>query len=251
LVSAQDYNEQVRALSSRLVARIPQNQIATVLDFTDLNGNSTQLGRLLAQDMFDQMLVLAPYTTWIDPSRRDFVLKENKLAADRLTDPATQKRLGKLLNVGLIVVGTTVNLGDSVRLQVRVIDVETTRVWSSGSVTLQLQSEMLRLDSHSVSGAPSTSGASPSGYVGSRRFESAGSMEVSLQSVTMLSNRKIEFSIGLRNTKPNEVNVMVALKAMHSGGVADFWKMFPTATSRVITSQGDEYSCRKARFNWR
>lgn len=86
----------------------------------------------------------------------------------------------------------------------------------------------------------------PDGDIEPGRVERAGSMEVILESANFLESGKVEFSLVFRNSRPGQVNVMAALKAMHSDGIADFWKAFPMATSRVITSQGGEFACRKA-----
>lgn len=145
---AQSYDEGLRDVSARIAGSLenPESQVGTVLDLAGLDGSVTQLGKLIAQDVFDQLVSGAPSVTWIDPSRRDFIIQENQLAADRLMDPATQKQLGKLLGLSMIVIGTVTELGDSARIQLRAVEIETARVIGSASTTVQLPEALKRLN---------------------------------------------------------------------------------------------------------
>lgn len=137
---------------------------ATVLDFTNLDGMATQLGRLVTQDLTDRLLTTAPSISWIDRSQRDFILKENKLAADKLMDPATRKQLGRLMGIDTIVVGTLTTLGKEMRLQARVIDIETARVLAVASTTFLIPDSMNSLADRSVSGGGAGEGVGDSSY---------------------------------------------------------------------------------------
>lgn len=161
-VSAQAYEEGLREATTRIGTAVEGRgaQVATVLDLSGLDGNVTHLGKLIAQDVFDQLVSGAPSVTWIDPARRDFIIQENRLAADRLMDPATQKQLGRLLGLSLIVTGTVTELGDSARIQLRAIEIETARVIGSASTTVQLPEALKRLNDRRAS-APRASSSDP------------------------------------------------------------------------------------------
>lgn len=148
LLHAQTYEQGLTQLSGKIAQSVESKgaQVATVLDLNSLDGSVTQLGKLVAQDVFDQLVSGAPSVSWIDPSRRDFILKENQLAADRLMDPATQKQLGKLLGLSVIVSGTVTELGESARIQLRAVEIETARVIGSASTTVALPDAMKRLN---------------------------------------------------------------------------------------------------------
>jgi hypothetical protein len=155
---AQTYPDGLREVSERIGHSLESRgaqQIGTVLDLNGLDGSVTQLGKLIAQDVFDQLVSGAPSVTWIDPSRRDFIIHENQLAADRLMDPATQKRLGKLLGLSMIVTGTVTELGDSARIQLRAVEIETARVIGSASTTVQLPEALKRLNDRRAASAGS------------------------------------------------------------------------------------------------
>lgn len=160
--SAQSYEEGLREATAKIAALIAgqERQIATVLDLNDLDGATTQLGKLVAQDVFDQLVSSGGGVTWIDLSRRDAVVRENELAADRLMDEATQKQLGKLLGLSMIVSGTVTELGDSARIQLRAMEIETARVIGVASTTVALPESLKRLNDRRVAG--SGLGANPS-----------------------------------------------------------------------------------------
>lgn len=160
LLHAQTYEQGLTQLSGKIAQSVESKdaQVATVLDLNSLDGSVTQLGKLVAQDVFDQLVSGASSVSWIDPSRRDFILKENKLAADRLMDPATQKQLGKLLGLSVIVSGTVTELGDSARINLRAVEIETARVIGSASITVELPDALKRLnDRRSAAPASGTS----------------------------------------------------------------------------------------------
>lgn len=156
----QSYDDGLRELSTRIGNSLESRgpQVGTVLDLNGLDGPVTQLGKLVAQDVFDQLISGAPSVTWIDPSRRDFIIQENQLAADRLMDPATQKQLGKLLGLSVIVSGTITELGDSARIQLRAIEIETARVIGSASTTVQLPEALKRLNDRRAVSSTGSSG---------------------------------------------------------------------------------------------
>lgn len=153
---AQSYDEGLSQATGKLAASIAgrEGQIATVLDLNGLDGATTQLGKLVAQDVFDQLVGSAGNVTWIDPAQRDFVVQENQLAADRLMDPATQKQLGKLLGLSLIVSGTVTELGDSARIQLRATEIETARVIGVASTTVALPESLKRLNDRRTGSTP-------------------------------------------------------------------------------------------------
>lgn len=147
------YEQGIDELSGKVATSLSARsaQVATVLDLSGLDGATTQLGKLIAQDVFDKLVSNAASVTWIDPSQRDFIMKENQLAADNLMDPATQKRLGKLLGLSTIVIGTITELGETARVQLRAVEIETSRVIASASVTIDIPKEMQRLNDRSTS----------------------------------------------------------------------------------------------------
>lgn len=120
------YDQGITQISSELALAIgTKPQIATALDFRSLDGKTTELGKLFALDVFEAALSASTNTRWIDREKRDFIIQENQLSADRLMDPVTQKQLQKLPGISVIITGKITELGESAKVQARAIEIET------------------------------------------------------------------------------------------------------------------------------
>jgi TolB-like protein len=129
-VAAQSYEQQLkavcRALGSRLTAQ--KKATAAVVDFTDLSGNITALGRFLAEELSVCLVTETPDLQVVERLRLTAVLREQKLSGSGIIDPATAKKLGEVVGAEVIVTGTLTPFGDTVRLSARALDVGTARV---------------------------------------------------------------------------------------------------------------------------
>lgn len=98
----QAFEKEINRLSqsmSQNIVTAGKKRVA-VADFTDLQGNVTQLGRFLVK----------------------VILKEHKLSEKGLIDPATARKLGLIAGVDALLTGTITPFGDSVRLSVKMLD---------------------------------------------------------------------------------------------------------------------------------
>jgi hypothetical protein len=127
---AQGYDQQLqgvcKALSIRLISQ--GKTTAAVVDFTDLNGSVTALGRFVAEELSGCLVSATTDLQVIERLRLGAVLKEQKLGETPVIDPATAKKLGEIVGAQAIITGTLTPFGESVRLSVRALDVATARV---------------------------------------------------------------------------------------------------------------------------
>jgi len=104
-----------------------------VVDFTDLQGNVTELGRFLAEE-FSVALAGADLAgadkgfEVIDRTHLRTILAEHKLSATGIIDPQTARELGKIAGVDALITGTITPFGESVRILVKILDSETARI---------------------------------------------------------------------------------------------------------------------------
>lgn len=109
-----------------------------VVDFTDLQGNVTELGRFLAEE-FSVALVGAELAgadkgfEVIDRTHLKTILAEHKLSVTGVIDPQTARELGKIAGVDALITGTITPFGESVRILVKILDSETARVIGASS----------------------------------------------------------------------------------------------------------------------
>jgi len=76
------------------------------------------------------------------------LLAEQNLGLSGLVDPASAARIGKLLGVEAIVTGTITDLGSSVRINARMIAVETASVFAVSSVSIEQDDKVRAMIAH-------------------------------------------------------------------------------------------------------
>ena len=106
-----------------------------VVEFSDLSGGVTDFGRLLSEELITKMFATGKYKV-IERLLLNKAIEEHKLQLQGLVDPKSAKELGKILGVDAIVSGTIADLGDSLRVNARVISTETGEVLSVAAATI-------------------------------------------------------------------------------------------------------------------
>lgn len=127
---AQGYEQEIANLSAKMaesIAKSKKTRIA-VVDFTDLHGNVTELGRFLAEEFSVALAGAGQGFEIMDRTHLQTILKQHKLAATGLIDPATAQQLGKIAGVDALITGTITPLGENVRLAIKILDAETAKV---------------------------------------------------------------------------------------------------------------------------
>ena len=136
--SALAYESEVKALSTTIIdksAKANRKNLA-VIDFTDLQGGTTELGRFLADELSSELSDNTRGLEIIDRSNLRSILVEHKFSMSGLVNPKTIKALGKFSGVDALVIGTVTPFGDSVRVSLKVISTETAKVVASAKVDI-------------------------------------------------------------------------------------------------------------------
>ena len=129
-IQAQTYEEQINKLSGEMAEKITRanKQRVAVVDFTDLEGNVTQLGRLIAEEFSVALAGAGKGFRVVDRTHLNSIIKENKLSATGLIDPKTARELGKFAGVEALITGTIVSSGDNIRITIKILDTETAEI---------------------------------------------------------------------------------------------------------------------------
>ncbi|MBZ5555229.1 MAG: CsgG/HfaB family protein [Acidobacteriia bacterium] len=117
---AQDLKPVSTALASQ-ISSSGRKRIA-VVDFTDLEGNVTKLGRYLAEELSVNLLGDAKGFQVIDRTHLKAILQEHRLSATGVIDPQTARKLGEIVGADALVTGTITPFGDTVHLSIKAID---------------------------------------------------------------------------------------------------------------------------------
>lgn len=124
------FEKEIRELSASLAENIKKtgkSRIA-VVDFTDLQGNVTELGRFIAEEFAVALLGNGQGFEIVDRTHLQALIKENRLSATGLIDPATAQKLGQIAGVDALVTGTITPFGESVRLSVKILDAKSAKL---------------------------------------------------------------------------------------------------------------------------
>ena len=110
------------------------NSSVAVIDFTDLQGCVTELGRHVAEEFSLGLVTAKKGLRVVDRTHLKTLLQEHKLASTGIIDPATARKLGEIAGAGALVTGTLTPLGDSVRVVVKVLETNTAQILVASSV---------------------------------------------------------------------------------------------------------------------
>lgn len=130
----QELQRQVRELGERL--RAAGRTSAAVVDFTDLEGNVTQLGRFLAEELSVGLANGNTGLEIVDRTHLAALLREHKLSADGLVDPENARKLGRVAGVQVLITGSLTAFGESVRVSAKALDSATAKMIASSSVNI-------------------------------------------------------------------------------------------------------------------
>lgn len=209
---AQDLDSQLKPVVDKIVAGCASAgaKRVTVADFTDLQGQVTELGRFLAEE-FSASLVDASRLGVVDRANLRTILAEHKLNVSGLVNPDTAKKLGQVAGVDGIVMGTITPIGDTVRITVKVVGTETATLMATGRADLARTKAIDELLGRGVqTGATGTaSGATPppsSASSSKAQYETTW-FSASVKRLVVQSNGNVIVFMEYRGKRPEDLRV--------------------------------------------
>jgi TolB-like protein len=121
-----------------------QKRRIAVLEFTDLQGQVTNFGRYLSEELITRLYDSSKFKV-VERQLLNKVIAEQKLSLTGVVDPASARKLGSVLGVDAIVSGTIADRGDSLKVNARLIDSETGEVFSAAATEIAKDKEVLAL----------------------------------------------------------------------------------------------------------
>lgn len=124
------YEKEIKSLSAAMTENIAKagKKTIAVVDFVDLQGNITELGRFIAEEFSTALAGADKGFEVVERIHLKSILKEQKLAITGMVDPTTAKKLGQIVGVDALITGTITPFGDSVRLSVKILDTSTAKI---------------------------------------------------------------------------------------------------------------------------
>lgn len=160
-IEAQTLDQRAGELSQQIARNMEtgQKRRIAVLEFTDLQGQVTNFGRYLSEELITRLYDSNKFKV-VERQLLNKVIAEQKLSLTGVVDPDSAKRLGSVLGVDAIVSGTIADRGDTLKVNARLIDTETGEVFSAAATEMVKDKEVLALLN---AGVPETKADSPSG----------------------------------------------------------------------------------------
>jgi curli biogenesis system outer membrane secretion channel CsgG len=229
-------------LSKTLVAK-GKKKVATI-DFVDLQGRPTELGRFLAEQLSVE-LVNAEGMSVVDRANIKSILAEHKLSEEGLVNPENAKKLGQFAGVDAILIGTVTPLDDSIVLTVKAVSTDTAEVVAAGKVEFRKTSEIQQLLVHGVTDDRfATSTRATSSDTAAIATEDLGDLRVVLKSMQPVNTRNglgLRARLGFINR-----NIKEPLQfAANAEATGDFWE--PRLVKfRITDSSGNTFVVNEA-----
>lgn len=108
-----------------------QGKKIAIIDFPDLNGNVTTLGQFMAEELTTQLFLMAPGKFEVVERRQLLRLQEElALGQTGLIEEKSLKKMGQMLGVDAIVTGSMTDLGSTIKINARLIGVESAKVFA-------------------------------------------------------------------------------------------------------------------------
>jgi TolB-like protein len=139
-------DQRVGELSKDISDELTDKQKTTIAiaDFVDLNGNSSDFGKFLAEELATRFYKTKKLKV-IERQRLDKVIAEQKLSLTEIIEASSAKRIGRILGVDAIVAGTISDLGSNFRINARIINTETGELLAAAAATVIKDQEVCSL----------------------------------------------------------------------------------------------------------
>jgi TolB-like protein len=144
---AEELDKEISDLTAQVVSAVDQADVKTIatLDFVDLQGNTSQLGRFVADEISADLVMAKKRFTVVDRANLKKIMQENKLTVSGLVDPENAKKLGQIAGVDAIVTGTITPFEKTIRVVIKVIATDTAKIIAAarGQITKSSSVEKL------------------------------------------------------------------------------------------------------------
>lgn len=234
---AEDMDTALSGLATNIAAAIKDhgNRKVTVLDFTDLQGNQSELGRYVAEQLTVDLVMGKHTFAVLDRANLKSILAEHKLTAKGLVDPENARKFGQLAGVDALIIGNVVPMNPDVDLTVKIITTDTAEIIGAAKTSFASTKETELLLKSSVTPSD-TVGDGLSQAPPKKDFDAPkssfdfGLLNVTLDSIRPLHDGRFAVTLLFKNTSTNTI-LSVAFNRNEFGD----------ATAYLFDDQGYQY----------
>lgn len=180
----EDLTRQISAKVTAQASAQPKTTIA-VVEFADLEGRVSNFGRFVAEELITRLHETNKFKV-IERQLLNKIITEQKLTLTGIVDPASAKKLGRLLGVDAIISGSVSDLSKTLRVNARMISAETGEIFAVASTEFVKDETVLEL----------LGARSPAAGV-----ESAGGGAAKAEKFTPITKDSMGFTVVLKQCK--------------------------------------------------
>ncbi len=212
LVSAQDMDTELSKLTEDLAGKIKDhgNKKVTVLDFTDLQGNSSELGKYISEQLTVDFVMTKRDFSVLDRANLKKILAEHKLTASGLVDPENAKKLGMFAGVDALIIGNIIPIGTNITLTVKIITTETAEVVGAAKAKFKSDETVRQFLSQPAQANGMTGGGGTLTSDEPKSVKKFGDLRVELPPLQIVNGSQYLLTMTLTNQNPKR-SIWVAL----------------------------------------
>jgi TolB-like protein len=153
---AQSFDRELMELSTVVSKSLKDSERrkATVLDFMDLQGNVSELGRFIAEQFSVALVMSRTGFSVMDRANLKSILAEHKLTIAGLVEPENAKKLAQISGVDAIILGTMTALRDEIVVTVKVIATDTAEILGAAKARIPKTKDLEALLGTTISSIP-------------------------------------------------------------------------------------------------
>jgi TolB-like protein len=146
-------DDELASMAQKLSTQVKESgkKKVTVLDLTDLQGNTSELGRFLSEQISVHLVEHRTGFSVMDRANLKTILAEHKLTVDGLVEPENAKKLGQFSGVDAIVLGNITVLKDEIAITSKIIATDTAEIVGAARAKISKSKDIA-----SLLGTPST-----------------------------------------------------------------------------------------------
>lgn len=235
--AAQTMDKELTDIATKLATQLRDNskKKVTVLDFTDLQGGGSELGKYIAEELTVNLVMKKKEFTVLDRANLKSILQEHKLTATGLIAPENAKKLGQFSGVDTLVIGTIVPIDDTIQITAKLITTDTAEIIGAAKAFIKTNGSVQQL----LSATAETGGkAGDTAKDPAKVSKTFGNLRVDVKSLSIVNGKQLKLSVELVNLNAKK-SIWVAVSTDNVGNV----KGVATDTNdREFQSDGREVS---------
>lgn len=247
--SVMAYEKEISAMSEAVAEKIAESGKKTiaVVDFTDLQGNVTELGRFIAEEFSIALLGKSKDFKIVDRTHLKSLIKEHKLSETGLIDPKAARKLGEIAGVDALITGTITPFGENIRISAKVLDVSTAMLIAAKNGNIPKTGAITELINRSINVAQGAIGTQKTGSTSSMSSSSAKALlekaQAKVSAGTIQTVTKNGLAFELKSCKRNGKTItfdMIITNNDKDKGLAIYRHYYQNRTN-IFDSLSNEY----------